>query len=181
MLFSFIFIYDGSGVLSEATLKKVEEMLPNLMEGTDHKSVREINEEEKSRLHKDIKICAEKEKLITVYDPKFESDDLNAAILKAQLTVKSPQKEAVVDQLRLALIWNDFQFAKENIFGNREQNLTQTDLSVLFPFAMVHDRVEFVKAFLEIGFDIRKYLSEEEMVFLYNNVSSLKCNHFLID
>uniref|UniRef100_A0A8D2KYE7 Transient receptor potential cation channel subfamily M member 8 n=1 Tax=Varanus komodoensis TaxID=61221 RepID=A0A8D2KYE7_VARKO len=76
-------------------------------------------------------------------------------------------------QLKLLLEWNQLDLASEEIFTN-DRHWESADLQDVMFTALVKDRPQFVRLFLENGLNLRKFLTNDVLTELYtNNFSSL--------
>ena len=118
--------------------------------------------------------------LITIFEAEeaSESVDLSSTILEALFKVARLQRlsDRGLGELKLALAWNRIDMAKDIIFkgGPADSTLTQLELQYLLPFALVKNRVEFVKAFLARGVNLQKFLSIQQLILLYNECVCLQ-------
>ena len=110
--------------------------------------------------------------LVAIYD--CGEEELDSVILKVLFQVVAAQGRRVdrgMGELKLAIAWNRIDMVGENIFSENavSGSLSQTDFCYLMPVALSLDRVDFVRAFLENGLNLRNYLSIPQLLLLYNN------------
>lgn len=94
-----------------------------------------------------------------------KDDNLDASILSC--LINSRQKE-ISAQLRLAQKWNRADIARNSILNSRRPFTDQSQFYGLFRENLVENRVEFVRLFIDKGFDVSKYLNETRLHELYN-------------
>ncbi len=92
------------------------------------------------------------------------------AILSAFFKVKKSDLTRGLGDLRLALAWNQFEMAKEYILDAKDVEITKEELSTLFPYSLVYNRVDFLREFINKGVKPTKFLSDADMLFLYNSL-----------
>ncbi|XP_030829332.1 transient receptor potential cation channel subfamily M member-like 2 isoform X2 [Strongylocentrotus purpuratus] len=116
-----------------------------------------------------IEACIQHKHLITVYELGASSTmDIDGAILHAILKAN---KGGILDQLRLALIWNRVDVAKREIFtDDREWGKGQLDESLRY--ALSNNQANFIELFLEQGVNLKDYLTIKELTILYNEIQS---------
>ncbi|XP_064594682.1 transient receptor potential cation channel subfamily M member-like 2 isoform X2 [Liolophura sinensis] len=116
-----------------------------------------------------VRECLQNPDLLTVFqldDMSSSSKDVDVAILKAMLKANSNQ---VMDQLRLALAWNRIDVAKSEIFTDDREWKTGS-LDDIMLSAILLDRTDFVKLFLENGVSLREFLTIKRLLQLYNQI-----------
>ncbi|OPJ73794.1 transient receptor potential cation channel subfamily M member 5 isoform B [Patagioenas fasciata monilis] len=115
--------------------------------------------------------------LLTLHN--FEQDgseDLDTVILKALVKAcKSHSQEAqeYLDELKLAVAWNRVDIAKSEIF-NGDVEWKSCDLEEVMMDALVNDKPEFVKLFIDNGANISEFLTYSRLQRLYCSISQ-KC------
>ncbi len=112
--------------------------------------------------------CMKEIGLITIFDT--ETGNLESAILNAFFQVQKSGWAKGLAELRLALAWNRFDMAKERIFDTKDLELSLQDFAKLLPFALVHNRVDFVREFISKGVKPKKCITNADLLFLYNSV-----------
>ncbi|CAH1797575.1 unnamed protein product [Owenia fusiformis] len=109
--------------------------------------------------------CISMRELITVVTLDDHSQNsIDSAILEAVLKTKSANK---LDQLNLALGWNRIDLAKQHIFDEHEWK--DDDLWDMMYKALLNDRTDFVRLFIDHGLDLKKFVTRERMEKLYTN------------
>ncbi|NXX45332.1 TRPM5 protein, partial [Tricholaema leucomelas] len=115
--------------------------------------------------------------LITLHN--FEQDgseELDTVILKALVKAcKSHSQEAqeYLDELKLAVAWNRVDIAKSEIFSG-DVEWKSCDLEEVMMDALVNDKPEFVKLFVDNGANIAEFLTYSRLQTLYCSISQ-KC------
>ncbi|XP_038621315.1 transient receptor potential cation channel subfamily M member 5 [Tachyglossus aculeatus] len=112
--------------------------------------------------------------LLTVYDFEQEgSEELNTVMLKALVKAcKSHSQEAqeYLDELKLAVAWNRVDIAKSEIF-NGDVEWKSCDLEEVLMDALVNDKPDFVRLFVDNGADVLHFLTYSRLQDLYRSVS----------
>ncbi|NWX55265.1 TRPM5 protein, partial [Promerops cafer] len=115
--------------------------------------------------------------LLTLHN--FEQDgseELDTVILKALVKAcKSQSQEAkeYLDELKLAVAWNRVDIAKSEIF-NGDVEWKSCDLEEAMMDALVNNKLEFVKLFIDNGANIHEFLTYSRLERLYCSISQ-KC------
>ncbi|NWI85952.1 TRPM5 protein, partial [Pitta sordida] len=115
--------------------------------------------------------------LLTLHNFEQEgSEELDTVILKALVKAcKSQSQEAqeYLDELKLAVAWNRVDIAKSEIF-NGDVEWKSCDLEEVMMDALVNDKPEFVKLFIDNGANICEFLTYSRLQQLYCSISQ-KC------
>ncbi|NWU76305.1 TRPM5 protein, partial [Onychorhynchus coronatus] len=115
--------------------------------------------------------------LLTLHSFEQEgSEELDTVILKALVKAcKSQSQEAqeYLDELKLAVAWNRVDIAKSEIF-NGDVEWKSCDLEEVMMDALVNDKPEFVKLFIDNGANIYEFLTYSRLQRLYCSISQ-KC------
>ncbi|XP_026524164.1 transient receptor potential cation channel subfamily M member 5 [Notechis scutatus] len=123
------------------------------------------------------------EQLLTMhYFEQEGSEELDTVILKALVKAcKSHSQEAqeYLDELKLAVAWNRVDIAKSGIF-NGDVEWKSCDLEEVLMDALVNDKPEFVKLFIDNGANIYDFLTYSRLQTLYCNISSKSLLHKLL-
>ncbi|XP_041054309.1 transient receptor potential cation channel subfamily M member 5 [Carcharodon carcharias] len=118
-----------------------------------------------------------KDYILTVHDSEQESsEDLDTIILKALVKAcKSQTQEAqeYLDELKLAVAWNRVDIAKSEIF-NGDVEWTSHDLEEVMMDALVNDKPEFVRLFIDNGMNMYDFLTYGRLQELYCSIPQ-KC------
>uniref|UniRef100_A0A8C7EDY0 Transient receptor potential cation channel subfamily M member 5 n=1 Tax=Nothoprocta perdicaria TaxID=30464 RepID=A0A8C7EDY0_NOTPE len=115
--------------------------------------------------------------LLTLHNFEQEnSEELDTVILKALVKAcKSHSQEAqeYLDELKLAVAWNRVDIAKSEIF-NGDVEWKSCDLEEVMMDALVNNKPEFVKLFIDNGANMSDFLTYSRLQRLYCSVSQ-KC------
>lgn len=117
-----------------------------------------------------MRAIAAHQHLLTVYDFEREgSEELDTVILKALVKAcKSHSQEArdFLDELKLAVAWDRVDIAKSEIF-NGDVEWKSSDLEEMLMDALVSDKPEFVRLFVDHGADVADFLTYRRLERLY--------------
>ncbi|NXI51298.1 TRPM5 protein, partial [Chloroceryle aenea] len=115
--------------------------------------------------------------LLTLHNfEQDSSEELDTVILKALVKAcKSHSQEAqeYLDELKLAVAWNRVDIAKSEIF-NGDVEWKSCDLEEVMMDALVNDKPEFVKLFIDNGANMSEFLTYSRLQRLYCSISQ-KC------
>uniref|UniRef100_A0A6I8SSM0 Transient receptor potential cation channel, subfamily M, member 2 n=1 Tax=Xenopus tropicalis TaxID=8364 RepID=A0A6I8SSM0_XENTR len=111
--------------------------------------------------------------LLTIFQvDKDDQHDIDFAILqallKASLSHDQQGHENWDHQLKLAVAWNRVDIARSEIFTD-ELQWKPSDLHPLMTAALIGNKPDFVKLFLEQGVRLEEYATQETIINLYNN------------
>ncbi|XP_018424709.1 PREDICTED: transient receptor potential cation channel subfamily M member 2 [Nanorana parkeri] len=114
--------------------------------------------------------------LLTIFQSdKDDQHDIDVAILqallKASLSHDQQGHENWDHQLKLAVAWNRVDIARSEIFTDDHQ-WKPSDLHPVMTAALIGNKPEFVKLFLEHGVRLEEYATQETILNLYNNTES---------
>ncbi|XP_061196286.1 transient receptor potential cation channel subfamily M member-like 2 [Saccostrea echinata] len=117
---------------------------------------------------KQLREALQHREMLTVFDLNdYETKDFDRAILYALLKANRSNTNA---QLSLALAWNRSDIAKNEIFtASNKTNYQELKLDDAMMTALIQDRLEFVKLFLENGIDLSHFLDIRNLWNLYSN------------
>ncbi|XP_072174396.1 transient receptor potential cation channel subfamily M member-like 2 [Diadema setosum] len=147
-------------------------IMKNVMKDDDKVVVAEMIEKEFGQKDLDIHLtrieaCIQHRHLITVYELSASTSmDIDGAILHALLKAN---KGRMLDQLRLALIWNRVDVAKREIFTD-DREWGKGQLNEALHYAIVNNQVSFVDLFMDQGVNFKEYLTVKELTLLYNEI-----------
>ncbi|XP_078539582.1 transient receptor potential cation channel subfamily M member 5 [Lissotriton helveticus] len=112
--------------------------------------------------------------LLTLHDFEQESsEELSTVILKALVKAcrsQSQEAQEYLDELKLAVAWNRVDIAKSEIF-NGDVEWKPCDLEEVLMDALVNDKPEFVKLFIDNGANMYDFLTYGRLQDLYCSVS----------
>ncbi|XP_078316710.1 transient receptor potential cation channel subfamily M member-like 2 isoform X4 [Crassostrea virginica] len=125
---------------------------------------------------KQLREALQHREMLTVFDLNDnETKEFDRAILYALLKANRSNTNA---QLSLALAWNRSDIAKNEIFTASNKTNYQKKSSAMYKelklddammTALIQDRLEFVKLFLENGIDLSQFLDVRNLWNLYSN------------
>uniref|UniRef100_A0A2I3TBJ6 Transient receptor potential cation channel subfamily M member 5 n=1 Tax=Pan troglodytes TaxID=9598 RepID=A0A2I3TBJ6_PANTR len=114
------------------------------------------------------------QQLLTVYDFEQEgSEELDTVILKALVKAcksHSQEPQDYLDELKLAVAWDRVDIAKSEIF-NGDVEWKSCDLEEVMVDALVSNKPEFVRLFVDNGADVADFLTYGRLQELYRSVS----------
>ncbi|MGH0138745.1 UNVERIFIED_CONTAM: hypothetical protein FKN15_017572 [Acipenser sinensis] len=117
-----------------------------------------------------VQIILEHRHLLTIHNPGQEgSEELDTVILKALVKAcKSQSQEAqeYLDELKLAVAWNRVDIAKSEIFSG-EVEWRPCDLEEVMMDALVSNKPDFVKLFIDNGMNMCDFLTYSKLQDLY--------------
>ncbi|XP_072195411.1 transient receptor potential cation channel subfamily M member 5 [Excalfactoria chinensis] len=114
--------------------------------------------------------------LLTLHNFEQDDSELDTVILKALVKAcKSHSQDAqeYLDELKLAVAWNRVDIAKSEIF-NGDVEWKSCDLEEVMMDALINDKPEFVKLFIDNGANISEFLTYSRLQRLYCSISQ-KC------
>ncbi|XP_072574137.1 transient receptor potential cation channel subfamily M member 5 isoform X2 [Paramormyrops kingsleyae] len=120
--------------------------------------------------------------LLTVHDPEQECSDLDTVILKALVKAckaQSQEAQDYLDELKLAVAWNRVDIAKSEIF-NGDVEWRACDLEEVMMDALVNDKPDFVKLFVDNGVNLGEFLTYGRLQELYCSISEKSLLYFLL-
>lgn len=146
-------------IYKEEIIKRVEEMLEKLYECADAGKHSET-----------VRSIIENPCFLTVFrvEEICSEGDLDLVILKAVLKTNQIEK---IDQLKLAIVLNRVDVAKEEIYTVSTE-FEADDINALLFRALLDDNTDFVELFLENGLDLNQFLSVKRILELYNHLGS---------
>nr|XP_004571459.2 transient receptor potential cation channel subfamily M member 4 isoform X1 [Maylandia zebra] len=112
--------------------------------------------------------------LITVYHGEHESpNDFDTVLLKTLVGASKQQSSAednpYTDELKLAVTWNRVDIAKTELF-NGDIQWKYEDLEDSMTDALINNKPQFVRLFIENGLNILEYLTYGRLETLYRSV-----------
>ncbi|XP_041034022.1 transient receptor potential cation channel subfamily M member 4a isoform X3 [Carcharodon carcharias] len=122
----------------------------------------------------------ENKHLVTVYNADLDgTEEFDTMILKALFKAckkQSTNAEAYRDELKLAVAWSRVDLAKSQLF-NGEILWKSCDLEDPMTAALVNNKPEFVKLFIDNGINMVEYLSYRRLEELYSSVAGNSLLH----
>ncbi|XP_053929922.1 transient receptor potential cation channel subfamily M member 2 isoform X3 [Cuculus canorus] len=113
--------------------------------------------------------------LLTIFrEGKYGHQDVDVAILQALFKASRNQdhfgRENWDHQLKLAVAWNRVDIARSEIFTD-DHECKPTDLHPVMAAALISNKPEFVKLFLEQGVRLKEFVTWDTLVYLYDNLA----------
>ncbi|XP_058152319.1 transient receptor potential cation channel subfamily M member 2 [Dasypus novemcinctus] len=123
---------------------------------------------------KKIQDIVRQRQLLTVFrEGQDGQPDMDVAILQALLKASRIHKrfghESWDHQLKLAVTWNRVDIARSEIFSGQRQ-WKPADLHPMMAAALISNKPEFVKLFLENGVQLQDFVTQDVLLYLYNNL-----------
>ncbi|XP_033086293.1 transient receptor potential cation channel subfamily M member 2 isoform X3 [Trachypithecus francoisi] len=123
---------------------------------------------------KKIQDIVRRRQLLTVFrEGKDGQQDVDVAILQALLKASRSQDhfghENWDHQLKLAVAWNRVDIARSEIFTD-EWQWKPSDLHPMMTAALISNKPEFVKLFLENGVQLKEFVTWDTLLYLYENL-----------
>ncbi|XP_041093468.1 transient receptor potential cation channel subfamily M member 4a [Polyodon spathula] len=111
--------------------------------------------------------------LVTVYDVEVDgSEEFDTIILRALVKAckrQSSNTSEYVEELKLAVAWNRVDIAKTELFSG-DVHWKYIDLEDPMTDALINNKPEFVRLFVENGLNVFRYLSPVRLEELYSNL-----------
>ncbi|GCC31326.1 hypothetical protein chiPu_0009783 [Chiloscyllium punctatum] len=169
-------ILSGTGGLADILAEvMVESFTPEtLKKEVEVQIQKHFPSEDIQRLVELVERIFENKHLITVYRADLDgTEEFDTMILKALF--KACKKERIdaqsyLDELKLAVAWSRVDIAKSQLF-NGEIEWKSSDLEDPMTAALVNNKPEFVKLFIDNGLNMVEYLSYRRLEELYNTVA----------
>ncbi|NWU97559.1 TRPM2 protein, partial [Upupa epops] len=124
---------------------------------------------------KKIQDIVRSRQLLTIFrEGKYGQQDVDVAILQALFKASRNQdhfgRENWDHQLKLAVAWNRVDIARSEIFTD-DNEWKPTDLHAVMAAALISNKPEFVKLFMEHGVRLKEFVTWDTLVYLYNNMA----------
>ncbi|KAJ7421358.1 Transient receptor potential cation channel subfamily M member 2 [Willisornis vidua] len=124
---------------------------------------------------KKIQDIVRSRQLLTIFrEGKYGQQDVDVAILQALFKASRNQdhfgRENWDHQLKLAVAWNRVDIARSEIFTD-DHDWKPTDLHPMMAAALISNKPEFVKLFLEQGVRLKEFVTWDTLVYLYDNLA----------
>ncbi|XP_069886906.1 transient receptor potential cation channel subfamily M member 2 isoform X1 [Dipodomys merriami] len=131
---------------------------------------------------KKIQDIVRRRQLLTVFrEGKDGQQDVDVAILQALLKASRSQDhfghENWDHQLKLAVAWNRVDIARSEIFTD-EWQWKPSDLHPTMTAALISNKPEFVKLFLENGVRLKEFVTWDTLLYLYANLEPSCLFHY---
>ncbi|XP_029463786.1 transient receptor potential cation channel subfamily M member 2 [Rhinatrema bivittatum] len=130
---------------------------------------------------KKIQDIIRRSQLLTIYrEDKDGQHDVDVAILQALLKASRSHDhqghENWDHQLKLAVAWNRVDIARSEIFTD-ELQCKPSDMHHIMTAALIDNKPDFVKLFLEHGVCLKDYATQETVITLYNSTDPSSLFH----
>uniref|UniRef100_A0A8D0HD33 Transient receptor potential cation channel subfamily M member 2 n=1 Tax=Sphenodon punctatus TaxID=8508 RepID=A0A8D0HD33_SPHPU len=124
---------------------------------------------------KKIQDIVRSRQLLTIFrEGKDGQQDVDVAILQAMLKASRNRDhfghENWDHQLKLAVAWNRVDIARSEIFTD-DHEWKPSDLQPMMAAALIDNKPEFVKLFLEQGVRLKEFGTWDTLVYLYDNMA----------
>uniref|UniRef100_G3T0U9 Transient receptor potential cation channel subfamily M member 2 n=1 Tax=Loxodonta africana TaxID=9785 RepID=G3T0U9_LOXAF len=152
--------------ISEITVSLIQKKLSMFFQEMD--IFREIRIVEWTKKIQDI---VRRRQLLTVFrEGKDGQQDMDVAILQALLKASRSHDhfghENWDHQLKLAVAWNRVDIARSEIFTD-ERQWKPSDLHPMMAAALISNKPDFVKLFLENGVHLKEFVTQDTLLYLY--------------
>ncbi|XP_048027657.1 transient receptor potential cation channel subfamily M member 4-like isoform X2 [Megalobrama amblycephala] len=133
------------------------------------------SEQEMDKLVDKVLSVYQNKDLISIYDAEQEgADDFDTVMLKVLVQASKKQVSGITnphaDELRLAVTWNRVDIAKSELF-NGNIDWKYDDLKDFMTDALMNNKPQFVRLFIDHGLNILNYLTYGQLEDLYNSIS----------
>ncbi|KAM7132576.1 transient receptor potential cation channel subfamily M member 2 isoform 3-T3 [Molossus nigricans] len=123
---------------------------------------------------KKIQDIVRRRQLLTIFrEGKDGQQDVDVAILQALLKASRSHDhfghENWDHQLKLAVAWNRVDIARSEIFTD-ERQWKPSELCPMMTAALISNKPEFVKLFLENGLRLKEFVTWDTLLYLYKNL-----------
>uniref|UniRef100_A0A8C8SFY4 Transient receptor potential cation channel subfamily M member 2 n=1 Tax=Pelusios castaneus TaxID=367368 RepID=A0A8C8SFY4_9SAUR len=130
---------------------------------------------------KKIQDIVRSRQLLTIFrEGKDGQQDVDVAILQALLKASRNRdhfgQESWDHQLKLAVAWNRVDIARSEIFTD-DHEWKPTDLHPVMTAALLANKPEFVKLFLEQGVRLKEFVTWDTLIYLYENLAPSSLFH----
>nr|XP_023414940.1 transient receptor potential cation channel subfamily M member 2 [Loxodonta africana] len=154
--------------ISEITVSLIQKKLSMFFQEMD--IFREIRIVEWTKKIQDI---VRRRQLLTVFrEGKDGQQDMDVAILQALLKASRSHDhfghENWDHQLKLAVAWNRVDIARSEIFTD-ERQWKPSDLHPMMAAALISNKPDFVKLFLENGVHLKEFVTQDTLLYLYSD------------
>ncbi|XP_044531649.1 transient receptor potential cation channel subfamily M member 2 [Gracilinanus agilis] len=163
--------------ISEITISLIQKKLSLLF----HETFETFTESKIVEWTKKIQDIVRKRQLLTIYrEGKDGQQDVDVAILQALLKASRNHDHVGHEnwdhQLKLAVAWNRVDIARSEIFTD-ERQWKPSDLHPMMAAALITNKPEFVKLFLENGVRLKEFVTWDTLIYLYENLAPSSLFH----
>ncbi|ESO93554.1 hypothetical protein LOTGIDRAFT_161660 [Lottia gigantea] len=153
---------DQSGIEIKETIMELDDtaegdLILKLQQSYDKNSIQDYMNKIREIIHN--------KDLLTVFELDSRNLTVDVAILTALLKAN---KNDVMDQLELALVWDKMEVAKNDILGDDTLDRKKLNLPEKMLTAIERNRVSFVDLFIDYGVNLKQFLTKEKLLQLYN-------------
>ncbi|XP_040534987.1 transient receptor potential cation channel subfamily M member 2 isoform X1 [Gallus gallus] len=157
--------------VSEITIALIRKKLSVLF----HDTYEQFTEGRVVEWTKKIQDIVRSRQLLTIFrEGKYGQQDVDVAILQALFKASRNQdhfgRENWDHQLKLAVAWNRVDIARSEIFTD-DYEWKPTDLHSVMAAALISNKPEFVKLFVEQGVRLKEFVTWDTLVYLYDNMA----------
>uniref|UniRef100_A0A8C6XGJ8 Transient receptor potential cation channel subfamily M member 2 n=1 Tax=Naja naja TaxID=35670 RepID=A0A8C6XGJ8_NAJNA len=130
---------------------------------------------------KKIQDIVRNKQLLTIFrEGKDGQQDIDVAILQAMLKASRCHDHFGHEnwdyQLKLAVAWNRVDIARSEIF-TEDHEWKPFDLHPMMAAALIANKPEFVKLFLEQGIQLKEFVTWDTLLYLYENMATSSVFH----
>uniref|UniRef100_A0A6J0T728 Transient receptor potential cation channel subfamily M member 2 isoform X2 n=2 Tax=Pogona vitticeps TaxID=103695 RepID=A0A6J0T728_9SAUR len=130
---------------------------------------------------KKIQDIVRNRQLLTIFrEGKDGQQDVDVAILQAMLKASRYRdhfgQENWDHQLKLAVAWNRVDIARSEIFTD-DHEWKPSDLHPMMAAALIGNKPDFVKLFLEQGVRLKEFVTWDALIYLYENMAASSVFH----
>ncbi|XP_061490401.1 transient receptor potential cation channel subfamily M member 2 isoform X2 [Rhineura floridana] len=130
---------------------------------------------------KKIQDIVRNRQLLTIFrEGKDDQQDVDVAILQAMLKASQYRDhfghENWDHQLKLAVAWNRVDIARSEIFTD-DHEWKPSDLHPVMAAALIANKPDFVKLFLEQGVHLKEFVTWDTLIYLYENMTTSSVFH----
>ncbi|XP_028925185.1 transient receptor potential cation channel subfamily M member 2 isoform X2 [Ornithorhynchus anatinus] len=163
--------------VSEITVSLIQKKLSMLFQET----FETFTENKIVEWTKKIQDIVRRRQLLTIFrEGKDGQQDVDVAILQALLKASRNHDhfghENWDHQLKLAVAWNRVDIARSEIFTD-ERQWKPSDLHPMMTAALIANKPEFVKLFLEHGVRLKEFVTWDTLIYLYENMAPSSLFH----
>lgn len=167
--------------ISEITISLIQQKLSMFFQGM----FETFTESKIVEWTKKIQDIVRRRQLLTVFrEGKDGQQDMDVAILQALLKASRSLDhfghENWDHQLNLAVAWNRVDIARSEIFTD-ERQWKPSELYPMMVAALITNKPEFVKLFLENGVQLKEFVSRATLFYLYQNLEPTCLFHCKLD
>ncbi|XP_017907435.1 PREDICTED: transient receptor potential cation channel subfamily M member 2 [Capra hircus] len=167
--------------ISEITISLIQQKLSLFFQGM----FETFTESKIVEWTKKIQDIVRRRQLLTVFrEGKDGQQDVDVAILQALLKASRSLDhfghENWDHQLKLAVAWNRVDIAQSEIFTD-ERQWKPSELYPMMVAALITNKPEFVKLFLENGVQLKEFISQATLFYLYQNLEPTCLFHCKLD